>query len=398
MPSTVTPRVLATLALWAAAGLAVAAKPNVAIRTDFPGGNAVVVRNEAGEVHLEPDLRGGRPWFYWYVEATADRPGWVTFAFPEKVAGFANGAIGYQGPAVSRDLGRTWQWMGTGNVAGSSFRYRFTKANETVRFSVTMPYVQADFDRFLRRHAANPHLRTGVLTRSLKGRPVELVQVGEPGPGVQAVLMTCRHHACETMASFVFEGLLAAALSDSPAAIEFRKKYVLYAVPFVDKDGVEAGDQGKNRNPHDHNRDYGRGSLYPEVDAIEKLADAKHIRFLQDFHCPTLRMEDHQVMYFVGSKETPASNEANVKRFAQLIKEGLPPDSPYGPLVWLRKRDAMAAGANCNNFFAFRKGSVMAATIEIPFAPPKATMNATRARAIGEAMLSAWARTEFIAP
>jgi len=388
-------RVIVALEAVGTVGMALGAGPTVAIRTDFPGGNVVVVKAEPGAVQLAPDLRGGMPWFYWYFEATADRPGRVNFIFPEKVAGFVNGAIGYQGPAVSHDHGRTWQWMGTDDVQGNAFRYQFTKANEKVRLAVTMPYVEADYARFIKGHAANPHLARSVLTKSLKGRPVELVQIGKPGPGVRAVLLVCRHHACETMASFVFEGFLAAALSDTPAAVEFRRKYVLYAVPFVDRDGVEDGDQGKNRKPHDHNRDYGEGSLYPEIDAIEKLADSRNIQFLQDFHCPTLRMEDHQVMYFVGSKDTPAGNEENVRKYARMIKEGLPPNSPHGPLVWLQKRAAKAAGDNCNDHFAFREGAIMASTIEIPFAPPKATMNATQARGIGQAMLKAWAKMEF---
>ncbi len=40
----------------------------------------------------------------------------------------------------------------------------------------------------------------------------------------------------------------------------------------------------------------------------------------------------------------------------------------------------------------------MAATIEIPYAPPKRIMNAARAREIGDAMLRAWVKTEFVRP
>ena len=34
----------------------------VTINTAFPGGNAKVTANADSSVHLEPDLRGGRPW------------------------------------------------------------------------------------------------------------------------------------------------------------------------------------------------------------------------------------------------------------------------------------------------------------------------------------------------
>jgi hypothetical protein len=40
-------------------------------------------------------------------------------------------------------------------------------------------------------------------------------------------------------------------------------------VPFVDEDGVEDGNAGKNRAPHDHNRDHGSHSLYPDAMALQ---------------------------------------------------------------------------------------------------------------------------------
>ena len=40
--------------------------------------------------------------------------------------------------------------------------------------------------------------------------------------------------------------------------------YLVYVIPFVDIDGVENGDQGKQA-PHDHNRDYINSPIYPET-------------------------------------------------------------------------------------------------------------------------------------
>jgi len=388
------------LATAASSTVAAAETPEarIAIQAEFPGGNVLVLENEGATVNIAPDLRGGRPWFYWYFEATVQQPGRVNFVFAAKITGVTGPPIAMQGPAVSLDLGKTWQWAGADCVQENAFFHDFEEVGQKVRFAATIPYLQSDLAEFLKQSEGNEHLTRGVLTQSLKGRAVELLQVGRPGPGVKAVLFTARHHACETMASFVLEGFLKAAISDAPSGVEFRRKYVLYAVPFVDKDGVEDGDQGKNRHPHDHNRDYGEGSIYPEVDAIEELGDSREIRFLVDFHCPTLRYADHQVIYFTGSKASPANNEENVRKLARLMTEAFPPDSPHGPLVWLKDRQPSAAGDHCNNHFAFKGGVIMAATIEIPFAPPKAVMNATRGRELGEAMLNAWVKTEFLEP
>ena len=62
-------------------------------------------------------------------------------------------------------------------------------------------------------------------------------------------------------------------------------------VPFMDKDGVENGDQGKHRAPHDHNRDY-TAEIYTSVKAFKKLlvteSEGKQIVFF-DLHSPMIR-------------------------------------------------------------------------------------------------------------
>lgn len=365
----------------------------VQIRSDFPGGNVRVLAQKPGEVKIAPDLRGGRPWFYWCLEAKAVEPGRVTFVLPERVAGFKHGGVGFQGPAVRADPTEPWKWMGPANVKDGAFSYTFAKAGQRVRLAVTIPYLQTDLEAFLKRNAASPHLTQGVLTRSTRGRSVELLRIGTPRLGVQPMLITARHHAAETMASFVFEGFLQAALSDSPAGRAFRSKYVLYAVPFVDKDGVEEGDQGKNRRPHDHNRDYGPDSRYPEIRAIKKLDQQHNFRFALDFHCPTLVMRDHQVMYFVGAREHPRYNFENVSELAKWIRRGLPKNAPHGPLVWLRK--AKKQVPMNSHYFGFKENAVLAATLEFPFAPPGKATDLASCRRYGHAILAAWANAHF---
>ncbi|MEO6812061.1 MAG: M14 family zinc carboxypeptidase [Isosphaeraceae bacterium] len=371
----------------------IAESGQVTIRTDFPGGNALVEKNQEGTVNVAPDLRGDRPWFYWCFEAKATRAGRVRFVFPETVIGFKNGAIGFQGPAVSMDLGATWGWMGTDHVEGSAFVFDFSKPEETVRFAVTIPYLQANLDAFLKKNAANRHLKTSLLTTSRHGRPVELLRIGEPGPSVRNVLVTARHHASETIASYVLEGFLQAAMSERPEGVQFRKHYVLYAVPFVDKDGVEEGDQGKNRKPHDHNRDYGATSLYPEVQAIRELDQARPFQFSLDFHCPTLVMDSHQVMYFDGPRDHPAANFDNVSELASQIKRGLPKGAPVGPLVWLKP--ATTPKPMNSHYFGFKADTIMAATLEMPFAPPGKATDPASCRGYGEVILRAWVNTHF---
>ena len=73
------------------------------------------------------------------------------------------------------------------------------------------------------------------------------------------------------MASWTLEGVLEAVLADTPDGRWARENVEWMAVPFMDLDGVEQGDQGKNRQPHDHNRDYLGRSIYPTVAALKEF-------------------------------------------------------------------------------------------------------------------------------
>ena len=369
---------------------ALRADTGVTVNTKFPGGNALIKSIKGNAVNVAPDLRGGRKWFYWCFEAHVKQPGQVKFTI--------NGSISNQGPAISTDQGKTWKYMGKAAVKGNTFSYNFTKNDERVRFAVAIPYLQSDLDAFLGRNKGNAHLIRSVLTKSLKGRDVELLQIGKPGPDVKAVCFTARHHACESTASFVLEGFLQAAISGTPAGNEFRKKHVLYVIPFVDKDGVEQGDQGKNRSPHDHNRDYGEDSIYPEIEAIEKLAVSKKIEFLVDWHCPTLLMASHQGFYFCGPKLMPPANFENVQNWTTALRKEMPAGAPGGPPVWLKKVKPKTKGELCSVFFAFLPGMIMSAAIEVPFAPAGRKMDPVSLRTYGEAFLKGWVKTEFSDP
>src|SRR5690554_6554295 len=46
----------------------------------------------------------------------------------------------------------------SGFAYSDSFYYRFTEADQKVRFAVTLPYVQRDLEAFLSQHVGNAHL------------------------------------------------------------------------------------------------------------------------------------------------------------------------------------------------------------------------------------------------
>jgi len=156
-----------------------AAGNGIRIDAGFPGGNVNVISIDGDLVTLLPDMRGtANEWFYWYFRVLGARGRTVTFAFQSKSM-----MVGAQGPAVSDDDGKTWRWLGA-TVFGpqekkdTTFVYKFPSDADTVRFAVSIPYVQSNLDQFLAKHGGNASLRREELCSTEKGRKAELLRVG----------------------------------------------------------------------------------------------------------------------------------------------------------------------------------------------------------------------------
>ncbi len=337
------------------------------ISNGIPGGNIKVVSVDGKSALLDVELRDTEgDWFYWAFRAKFPEPGVYEFKFvrPNKV--------GTRGPAVSCDGGRNWRWLAPqGHPGHQSFRYEFKGGDGDVLFCMGMRYLQQDFDRF-KQELASPYLKSRELCKSRKGRSVELTEVREGAPKYR-ILLTSRHHAGEMMATRALEGILRAVCADTEFGREFRRTAVLYAVPFVDKDGVEDGDQGKKRRPHDHARDYGAAPIYPEVRAIQSLIQTEKPVFILDLHCPWIRGGDsNERPYMVGTANAGMSRA--MERFGTILEAESRPEVPY------RKADNIPFGTGWNKAENYTQGMTVkhfaqdlpyvacAQTLEIPFA------------------------------
>jgi hypothetical protein len=336
----------------------------------FPGGNIVLERIEGDTVFVHQDLRDtAGDWFYWHFRVRGAAGRTLTFQFTQ------SNVLGVRGPAVSRDAGRAWTWLGTNTVRGASFRYTFPAESPEVRFAFAIPYLEANWREFLARHAGQGALTMETLCRTAKGRGVELLRAGRISGEPQArVLLTARHHACESLASFALEGLLETVLAGPGDGAWLRENVEFMAVPFIDKDGVEDGDQGKNRRPHDHNRDYGQ-KLYPSVRALTERAPAwsqGKLRVALDLHCPWIRGPHNEVIYFVGGPDL--EHWARVTALAELLESARAGPLPYhvkDNLPFGRDWNTQANDGGLKSFgrwAAELPGVRVASTIEIPYA------------------------------
>ena len=293
------------------------------IDADYPGGNIVVERIKGDTAYIHQDIRDTKGWwFYWNFRVRGAAGRTLTFRFTNR------DPIGLRGPAVSTDAGLTWSWLGRKTVQktdkGALFTYTFPGDVKEVRFCFSIPYQLSDLQRFLKTHAKNPHLGVRELCKSRKGRSIERLHLGKlQGEPMYRVLLTCRHHSCATMASYCLEGILEAILAETDDGRWFRKNVEVLAIPFMDKDGVEEGDQGKNRKPHDHNRDYLGKSIYPSVAALRKFVPKwsnGKLRISLDMHSPYYN--DKNIFFFAGKAEPLHKNTLEFCHILEQQKKG----------------------------------------------------------------------------
>ena len=325
----------------------------IAVDANYPGGNIVVERMEGDTIYLRPDLRDTEGWwFYWSFRVSRGagvppstrgqdaRDTGRTFTF--RFSG--PNPIGVRGPAVSTDRGRTWSWLGAEAVQDGSFKYTFPAGAEEVRFSFGIPYQEQNLKEFLAKYKGNAHIAVQELCKTKHGRSVERLHVGRlDGDVPYRVLVTARHHACEAMADYVMEGLLESVLADNDDGYWFRRNVEVLAIPFMDKDGVEEGDQGKNRKPHDHNRDYIGKSVHASVAALRTFApnwSNGRLKAAFDLHCPHIRGPHNEVIYIVGSEDERMWQQQS--EFGRLL-EG----TQSGPVVY-RASDNLPFGKAWN--------------------------------------------------
>ncbi|MDO5566343.1 MAG: M14 family zinc carboxypeptidase, partial [Planctomycetia bacterium] len=367
----------------------VAAEQNTSltIDCDFPGGNIIVDSVEGNTVRLHRDIRDTQgDWFYWAFRVRGAQGRTLQFLFTQSPS------VGARGPAVSRDGGLTWHWLGQPGFSADRFEFTFRADDRDVRFAFAMVYTQANLERFLAAHQKQFAVNKTVLCKSRKGRNVELLKFGNPNNTNRlGVVITCRHHACEMMASYTVEGVLEEVFSGSPEGNWLRDNVDFFCVPFVDKDGVEDGDQGKNRKPHDHNRDYFE-KIHPEVAAIvkqvTKWGENKRVMYC-DFHCPWKRDGINEVLYYPGPKEPYMAGQ--LKKLALFLEkrqaDGVIPyresfNLPFG------KSWNIGTGSerlvSLRQWAASRANGIFGATIEVPYANASGKeVNAETSRQLG---------------
>ena len=370
------------------------AKELFAVDAQIPAGNVVVEKIEGDTVRVRPDLRDTQgDWFYWAFRVKGAAGRTLTFNFG---GAYGGAVVGTLGPVVSTVKGGSWSYACEKSFTQKAFVYSFAKDADEVWFYECHPYLQSDWEAFLARHATDrgTSFKTDVLCRTKKGRDVERALFGCLGRKPKyTMLLTSRHHASESVATYALEGFLEAVLAKDELGAWLRANVEVMVVPFMDKDGCVDGDQGKNRKPHDHNRDY-TAFLHPETKAtvawIKERTDDRLDVWI-DLHCPWIRGHDNEFVYSPLKRDANNRNAAAECRFDALLEKlqcgslnyKASDDLPYGQ-AW-NTGGNYAKGWSAINWALNKLPEIkLAHTFEIPFATANgATVTPDKVRDLG---------------
>ena len=333
------------------------------ISENFEGGNIIVDKIEGNNVYLKPNFRDSNPWFSWAFKITGAKGQKLNFYVERPIVGrFGHQAtVGYFGPAISHDL-VSWKWLYPENPVMDieelyHFSYEFLEDEDCVYFSHHYLYnlVNFDFEKY--------GVERKELCKDVDGTSCPYITLGN---GDKTIFLTARHHACEAPASYILHGVLQEFIQNP------LEGYRIICVPFVDVRGVVKGDQGKGRQPHDHNRDYSfeEESIYPTTGAIKKLISQNVVRYSFDFHDPMSAGSDEICIVNHGGRWLEEDERLSTI-YASLTKQGA---FKYekGSITKIGIIEGMFS-----NYVAKNEGVRYATTIEAPyFGTPENIMKA----------------------
>ncbi len=364
------------------------------ISSQFDGGNIEVVDiTRPDDVHLRIRQDSNSEFFQWfYFRVTGARDQALTLHLDNAgQASYPPGWAGYQAVAT---YDREKFFRVPASYNGERLTIHHTPTRDSVYYSYFAPYSHERHQDLVARSLAAPGVRHVLLGRSVDGRDMDLLQVGEPGDGRRVCYIVARQHPGETMAEWLMEGLIARLLDpEDPVGAALRRQAVFYLVPNMNPDGSFRGNLRSNAAGANLNREWLTPSRErsPEVLAVREHMLRTGVDFCLDVH------GDEALPYnFIAGPDGVASVTPKLLALQQTYERALMRANPDFQME--HGYDPVAPGqANlgmCTNYVADRFGC-LSMTLEQPFKDAADTPNAEvgwspeRCRQLGRANLDA---------
>ena len=169
---------------------------------------------------------------------------------------------------ISED-GKNWSIIPTDFISGNRLRIKVRMKSNHLYLASVEPYRISDLEKLILEIKNNPLVEVTNVGKTVEGRPLEIIRVGNPN-APHSVVLRGRAHSWEPGGNWVIQGMIRTLLEKESA--NFLKRYCVYIMPMANKDGVARGRTRFNTNGEDLNRKWDLPAdqiLSPEKYALE---------------------------------------------------------------------------------------------------------------------------------
>lgn len=165
--------------------------------------------------------------------------------------------------------------------------FEHTPERDHVYYAMFPPYSSERLLDLLGEVQMSPLVRLETIGRSFKGRDMDMVTIGTPGPGKKTCWVIARQHPSEMQGGYFMEGFLRRMVdADDPVAIALLQKAVFHIVPNMNPDGTDLGLSRASASGVNLNREWAAPSMErsPEVKVVRDLMEKTGVDFCLDAH------------------------------------------------------------------------------------------------------------------
>ncbi|MBN1809191.1 MAG: hypothetical protein JW909_08990 [Planctomycetes bacterium] len=267
--------------------------PGLAVGPAEHCGNGLVLcveDRDVPEVHFLAECRECTEFMWFHMDAAGAAPGGLRFVWDNAHYALGNSnLIGRMRPVYRIDDGE-WERAATVRVQdkmeGPALVFETPPARVHTAVATCYPYGLRELDATLATLQRRPHHAPVALTSH--GRVINRYRFPAVEHGGQAapagVYVLARQHSGETPGSLAMDGMMRWLANGNGGGMEW------WLLPFVDLDGVESGNYGKDSLPIDFNRAWSRLPMRPEIKGIQSdmatFVSRTSTHILIDLHGP----------------------------------------------------------------------------------------------------------------
>ncbi|MGB0126099.1 MAG: M14-type cytosolic carboxypeptidase [Rhodocyclaceae bacterium] len=363
------------------------------ISSHFDAG-AIDVLGTADPREIQLDLRRDnaadfRQWFYFRLQGARGTTCRLRFVNAGQSA-YPEGWRDYR--AVASYDRRHWFRLADTSYDGETLSVVVAPERDSIYLAYFEPYSWERHLDLLGRVETVPGVGVVTLGRTVEGRELDLVTIGEPGDDRSNVWIIARQHPGETMAQWLVEGFLERLLDPAdPVGRRVRELAVIHVVPNMNPDGAVGGNLRTNAAGANLNREWLAPSMErsPEVLLTRQKMHQTGVDLFLDIHGD----ESLPYVFIDGSSMvpgfTPAQRRAE-ERFLDALRAASPDFQTERGYAANRFSDEMLTLAS--KYVAHTFGCV-SLTLEMPFKDnanlpdPTHGWSAARSKRLGAALL-----------